>query len=238
MSRVFEILCSPSTARAAALALMTIGVAACSANTSRSNTNPEATGSISQTETPQVQPHQNSGGRRRSPPTSNSTTARPAATPDITGSLLRKPTSAAKWRRNGDTAIKVAAAATPTVRRAEATSTEARGAAADFAASRPDLPTDNSDARKPATTNNSYAEREQKVAEEEMPLIWPVLTEAQPAGPPDSASESVLMPAFLAGALLMVLLCVGAIFKARSSLGAGRAHLLSFFQSIKFGRSG
>jgi hypothetical protein len=35
-----------------------------------------------------------------------------------------------------------------------------------------------------------------------------------------------------------VLLCVGAIFKARSSLGAGRAHLLSFFQSIKFGRSG
>jgi hypothetical protein len=229
MSRVLAILCSPPAARAAALALMAIGVAACSANTSRSNSNPEATGSISQTETPQVQSHQNSRARRRSPPTSNSTTARPAATPDITGSLVRKPTSAAKWRRNGDSAIKVAAAATPTVRRAEA-----GGTAADFAASWPDLPSDNSDARKPATTNNSYAEREPKGAEEEMPLIWPVLTE--PAGPPDSASESVLIPAFLAGALLMVLLCVGAIFKTRSSLGAGRAHLLSFFQSIKFGR--
>jgi hypothetical protein len=164
-------------------------------------------------------------------PTSNSTTARPAATPDITGSLVRKPTSAAKWRRNGDTAIKVAAAATTTIRRAETTSTEPRGAAADFAASRPDLPTE----LKPATTNNSYTEHESKGAEEEMPLIWPVLTEAQPAELPDSSSDSVL-PAFLAGALVMVLLCVGAIFKTRSSLGAGRAHLLSFFQSIKFGR--
>jgi hypothetical protein len=231
MSCVLAILCSPSTARAVALALMTIGVAACSANTSRSNSNPEVTGSISQTETTEVQPHQNSRGRRRSPPTSNSTTARPAATPDITGSLVRKPTSAAKWRRNGDTAIKVAAAATTTIRRAETTSTEPRGAAADFAASRPDLPTE----LKPATTNNSYTEHESKGAEEEMPLIWPVLTEAQPAELPDSSSDSVL-PAFLAGALVMVLLCVGAIFKTRSSLGAGRAHLLSFFQSIKFGR--
>jgi hypothetical protein len=71
-----------------------------------------------------------------------------------------------------------------------------------------------------------------------MPLIWPVLAEAQSARLPDSASESVLMPAFLAGALLMVLLCVGAIFKARSSVGAGRAHLLSFFQSVKLGRFG
>jgi hypothetical protein len=233
MSCVLAILCSPSTARAVALALMTIGVAACSANTSRSNSNPEATGSISQTETTQVQPHQNSRGRRRSPPTSNSpTTARPAATPDITGSLVRKPTSAAKWRRNGDTAIKVAAAATSTVRRAETASTEPRGTAADFAPSRPDLPTDNSDARKPAT----ITENEPTGAEEEMPLIWPVLTEAQPAELPDSASESILMPAFLAGALVMVLLCVGAIFKARSSVGAGRAHLLSFFQSVKIGR--
>jgi hypothetical protein len=232
MSRVLAILCSPSTARAAALALMAIGVAACSANTSRSNSNPEAAGSISQTETTHVQPHQNSRGRRRSPPTSNSTTARPPATLDITGSLVRKPTSAAKWRRNGDTAIKVAAAATTTtVRRAETTSTEARGTVADFAGRRPDLPTE----LMPATTNNSYTEHE-KGAEEEMPLIWPVLTEAQPAELPDSASGSVLMPAFLAGALVMVLLCVGAIFKTRSSLGAGRAHLLSFFQSIKFGR--
>jgi hypothetical protein len=210
---------------------MTIGVAACSTNTSRSNSNPEATGSISQTETTQAQPHQNSRGLRRSPPTSNSATARPAATPDITGSVVRKLTSAAKWRRNGGTVIKVAAAASTTVRRTETTSTEPRGAAPDFAASWPDLPTE----LKPATTNNSYTEHE-KGAEEEMPLIWPVLTEAQPAELPDSASDSVLMPAFLAGALVMVLLCVGAIFKARWSVGAGRAHLLSFFQSFKVGR--
>src|ERR1043165_3530101 len=142
--------------------------------------------------------------------------------------------TAAKWRRNGDTAIKVAAAATTTVRPAEAPSTEARGTAAGFAASWPDLPTQ-LDARKAATTNNSYTEHEPKGAEEEMPLIWPVLSEAQPAGPPDSASESVLMPAFLAGALLMVLLCVAAIFKTRWWLGAGRDYLFSFFQSIKSG---
>jgi hypothetical protein len=94
------------------------------------------------------------------------------------------------------------------------------------------------DARKPATTNNRYTEHEPKGAEEDMPLIWPVLTEAQPAELPDSASDSVLMPAFLAGVLLMVLLCVGAIFKTRWSLGAGSAHLLSFFQSVKLGRFG
>jgi hypothetical protein len=107
--------------------------------------------------------------------------------------------------------------------------------APDFAASWPDPPT-GLDARKPAMTNNSYTEHESKGAEEEMPLIWPILTEAQPAELPDSASESVLMPAFLAGALVMVLLCVGGIFKARWSVGAGRAYLLSFFQSVKIGR--
>jgi hypothetical protein len=217
---------------------MSIGVAACSADTSRSKNNPEVTGSISQTETTQVQPHQNLRVRRRSPPNSTKpTTARPAATPDITGSVVRKPTSSANSRRNGGTAITVAAGETTTVRRAETASTEPRGAARDFAAIWPDLPTDNLDARKPGTTNNSYArEHEPKGAEEEMPLIWPVLTEAESAGVLDSASESVLRLAFLAGALVMVLLCVGAIFKARSSIGAARDHLLSFFQSIKVGR--
>jgi hypothetical protein len=217
---------------------MTIGVAACSADTSRSNSNPEATGSISQTETTQIQPHRNSPLRKRSPPTSTSPTiARPAVTPDITGSVVRKPTSSAKWRRNGGTAIRVAAGETVnTVRRAESASTEPRGAAGDFAAIWPDLPIDNLHARKPGTTNNSYArEHEPKGAEEEMPLIWPVLAE-EPAGLPNSASESVLRPAFLAGALVTVLLCVGAIFKARSSIGAAGAHLLSFFQRVKVGR--
>jgi hypothetical protein len=229
MSRVLEILCSRFTARAIALALMTLGVAACSADTSRSKSNSEATGSISQTETTQVQPHQNSRARRRSSPIStNPPTVRSAA-----ASVVRKPTSSAKWRRNGGTAIRVAAGETvDTVRRAETASTEPRGAVGDFAAIWPD----NLDARKPAATNNSYTEHEPKGAEEEMPLIWPVLTEGESAGLPDSASKSALTPAFLAGALVMVLLCVGAIFKARSSIGAARAHLLSFFQSVKVSR--
>jgi hypothetical protein len=146
MSRVLEILCSRSTARAVALALMTIGVAACSGNSSRSNSNPEATGSISQTETTQVQPHRNSRVRRRSPPTStNPTTARPAATPDITGSVVRKPTSSANLRRK---AITVAAGGNTIARHAETASTEPRGAAGNFAASWPDLPTLNLDARR------------------------------------------------------------------------------------------
>ena len=216
MSRVLERLCSRSSARAVfALALVTTAVAACSADTSRSNSNPEATGSISQTETKQVQLHRNSRmGRRSPPPSASPTAARPAATPDITGSVVRKPTSA-NWSRNGGTTI---AAGETVARRAETTSTEPRGAAGDSAVSWPNLPTLNFDARKPGTKNDTYArEDEPKDGEEEMPLIWPVLTEAEHAGLPDSAPESVLSPAFLAGALAMVLLCVGAIFKARSS---------------------
>jgi hypothetical protein len=106
MSRVLERLCSRSSARAVfALALVTTAVAACSADTSRSNSNPEATGSISQTETKQVQLHRNSRmGRRSPPPSASPTAARPAATPDITGSVVRKPTSA-NWSRNGGTEI-------------------------------------------------------------------------------------------------------------------------------------
>jgi hypothetical protein len=217
MSRVLEIMCSRSSARAVALALMTIAVAGCSADTSRSNSNPEATGSISQTETKQVQPHRNSRMQRRSPPTSAShAAARPAATPDITGSVVRKPTSA-NWSRNGGTTITVAAGET-VARRAETASTEPRGTAGDSAVSWPNLPTLNLDARKPGTINNTYArENEPKDGEEEMPLIWPVLTEVERAGLPDPAPESGLSPAFLVGALAMVLLCVGAIFKARSS---------------------
>jgi hypothetical protein len=216
MSRVLEILCSRSSARAVALALVTIALAACSADTSRSDRNPEATGSISQTETKQVQPHPNSGMQKRSPPTSASATAaRPATTPDIKGSAWRKPTSGIR-SRNGGTTITVAAAET-VARRAETASSEPRGPAGNSAVSWSNLPTLNLDARKPGTINATSArEDEPKDGEEEMPLIWPVLTEAERAGLPDSAPESVLSPAFLVGALAIVLLCLGAIFKTRS----------------------
>src|SRR5262249_40232615 len=50
-------------------------------------------------------------------------------------------------------------------------------------------------------------------AQEEMPLIWPVLTEAERAGLPDPAHEPAPGPQFLVGAQAMVLLCAGAIFK-------------------------
>jgi hypothetical protein len=102
--------------------------------------------------------------------------------------VVRKPTSSANLRRK---AITVAAGGNTIARHAETASTEPRGAAGNFAASWPDLPTLNLDARKPGTTNNSYAvEHEPKGAEEEMPMIWPVLTEAESAGVPDSASDS------------------------------------------------
>jgi hypothetical protein len=217
MSRVLESLCSRSSARTVALALVTTAVAACSADTSRSNSNPEATGSISQTEAKQVEWHRDSRTQKHSPPTSaRATAARRAATPDITGSVVRKPRSA-HWTRNGRTMIAVTAGET-VARRAETASTEPRGAAADSAVSWPNLPTLNLDARKPGTINNTDArENEPKDGEEEMPLIWPILSEADHAGLPDSAPESVLSPAFLVGALAMVLLGVGAIFKARSS---------------------
>ena len=69
------------------------------------------------------------------------------------------------------------------------------------------------EAREPPTINDNYAEaREPTDAQEEMPLIWPVLTEAEHARLQDPARETARMPVFLASAL-MVLLCAGAIFK-------------------------
>jgi hypothetical protein len=92
-------------------------------------------------------------------------------------------------------------------RLAEAASTEPHG---DFATRWPGLPkTPNFDAREPATINNNDA----KGGQEEMPLIWPVLTDAERAELSDSAPKSVLMPAFLASALTIVLLFAGAVFK-------------------------
>src|SRR5215468_8019734 len=97
----------------------------------------------------------------------------------------------------------------------EAASTESYGvAAADFAAPSSDLPKiPDMDAREPTTiSNNSTEAREPTDAQEEMPLIWPVLAEAEHAGLQDPARETAPMPVFLVGAL-MVLLCAGAIFK-------------------------
>ena len=89
-----------------------------------------------------------------------------------------------------------------------------RVAAADFAAASSDLAkTPDLDAREPTTISNNPTEaREPTDAQEEMPLIGPVVTEAEHAGLHDPARETAPMPVFLVGAL-MVLLCAGAIFK-------------------------
>jgi hypothetical protein len=84
----------------------------------------------------------------------------------------------------------------------------------DFAAPSSDPPKiPDLDAREPTTiSNNSTEVREPTDAQEEMPLIGPVVTEAEHAGLQDPARETAPMPVFLVGAL-MVLLCAGAIFK-------------------------
>ena len=93
-------------------------------------------------------------------------------------------------------------------------------AAADFARPSLDLaqapdPTP----REPASTSNASAP-EATEAQEEMPLVWPVLTDAERAGSPDSARGSAPWSVFLivAGALLVA----GSLFKlawrARSHL--------------------
>jgi hypothetical protein len=228
MSRVLKILCSRFSSRAAALALITIGVTACSADTSRPNSSPpEATRSISETQTTQApQPHRRSRLRRHSTQASTSpTTTRAAAAPQITGSIVRKSTSVTVAA--GETVDSIA-------RFAEAASTEPhRRAAGDFAARWPDRSkTPNLEVREPAMINNSHAEEHEPMdAQEEMPLIWPVLTEAERAGLPESARESVLTPAFLAGTLAMVLLFAVAILTLirrrtlRTSSGASHAQV-------------
>jgi hypothetical protein len=97
----------------------------------------------------------------------------------------------------------------------EAAFTEShRVAAADFAAPSSDPPKiPDLDAREPTTiSNNSTEAREPTDAQEKMPLMRPVVTEAEHAGLQDPARETAPMPVFLVGAL-MVLLCAGAIFK-------------------------
>jgi hypothetical protein len=66
--------------------------------------------------------------------------------------------------------------------------------------------------QEPATLSNRDTEDHQATeAHEEMPLIWPVLAEADRAGLADTAREFAPWPAVLVGALALLL--AGAIFK-------------------------
>jgi hypothetical protein len=97
----------------------------------------------------------------------------------------------------------------------QAASSQSHRAAADFAAPSSDLPkSPDLDAREPTTISDNYTGADERTdAQEEMPLIWPVLTEAERAGLPVPTRESAPGPVFLVGALAIVLLCAGAIFK-------------------------
>jgi hypothetical protein len=91
-----------------------------------------------------------------------------------------------------------------------AASAELNTARIDFAAPSADLPkTADLDAREPPTDG-----AERRHAQEETPLIWPAHTEAERARLPDPVRESTPGTLFLLGALAIVLLCAGAIFKA------------------------
>jgi murein DD-endopeptidase MepM/ murein hydrolase activator NlpD len=116
MSGVSEMLRSRFSPRAAVLALVTISVAACSADTSRFNDNPFAslsnpapTASMPQAQTAQApQPHSATSVAV------NSTAAgpgRPGAS-EVTGSVLHKPASSGNWSWDGGTAVTVAAGET------------------------------------------------------------------------------------------------------------------------------
>ena len=111
MSWVSQMLRSRFSPRAVVLALVSVSVAACSADTTRFNDNPFAslsnpapTAGMPQAQTAQApQPH--SG-------TSTSVAANSGATSEVTGSVLRKPTSSGNWSWDGGTAITVAAGET------------------------------------------------------------------------------------------------------------------------------
>ena len=92
-----------------------------------------------------------------------------------------------------------------------AASSERPAATADFARLSLDLPqVPDLTARAAATTRNASAP-DTADAQDEMPLVWPVLTEAERAGLPDSARESAPWSVFLVAGV--ALLFAGAIFK-------------------------
>ena len=108
MSGVLEMLRSRFSPRAAVLALVTISVAACSADTSRFSDNPfaslsnhEPTAGMPQAQTAQAPPPRSG--------TSTSVALNSGAASEATGSVLRKPTSSGNWSWDGGTAITVAA---------------------------------------------------------------------------------------------------------------------------------
>ena len=111
MSGGSEMLRSRFSPRAAVLALVSVGVAACSADTTRFNDNPFAslsnpapTAGMPQAQTAQApQPHSGM---------STSVAANSGAASEVTGSVLRKPTSSGNWSWDGGTAITVAAGET------------------------------------------------------------------------------------------------------------------------------
>ena len=106
-----------------------------------------------------------------------------------------------------------------------AASVERPAAPADFARPSLDLPqAPDVTAREAATTSNASApDHAPTQAEDEMPLVWPVLTEAERAGLPDSARESAPWSVFLitAGALLVAGSLLKLAWRARSH---GRRH--------------
>jgi hypothetical protein len=104
-----------------------------------------------------------------------------------------------------------------------AASSERPAAAADFVRPSLDLPqAPDLTAREAATTRNASAP-DTTDAQDEMPLVWPVLTEAERAGLPDRARESAPWSVFLiAGGALLV---AGGIFKlAWRARSFGRLH--------------
>src|SRR5262245_51909834 len=111
MSGVLEMLRSRFSPRAAVLALVTISVAACSADTSRFSDNPfaslsnhEPTARMPQAQTAQAPPPRSG--------TSTSVALNSGAPSEATGSVLRKPTSSGNWSWDGGTAITVSAGET------------------------------------------------------------------------------------------------------------------------------
>ena len=117
MSRALEMLRSRFWPRAAALTLMTIGVAACSSDASRFHESPfglgsDTTGSVAQG-APQGQPVSRMESRPLAPQAAQAQPIQPAtklaaATP-ATGSVVRKPTAAGNWSWDGGKAVTVGA---------------------------------------------------------------------------------------------------------------------------------
>ena len=116
MSGGSEMLRSRFSPRAVVLALVSVGVAACSADTSRFNdnpfafhSNPELTASMPQAQTAQApQP------RSATSVAANSTAVGPgrSSASEVTGSVLHKPASSGNWSWDGGTAVTVAAGET------------------------------------------------------------------------------------------------------------------------------